>query len=272
MDCWRLIQDPAMTGGENMAVDDAILTFAEKSLAPVPTLRLYSWSSPVISIGSLQDASPFDGSGVPVIRRVTGGRAILHDRELTYSIIASTGMPVFAGGITGAYSAIAGCITAALQDIGVPAAFSGARSLGAAIKSPACFCAPSRYEITAGGKKISGSAQRRLKRAFLQHGSILFDVDKDMYIRVFGKDVLGSTAWLSSLLPPESGGIFEAFKESLVKRFAACLGAVFTLSGLTPEEEYLKESLLRECYLNPDWNLRRRCAPPFAADSGVSAL
>lgn len=249
-----------MTGAENMAVDEAMLNSAEFGGPFTPALRLYSWSSPVVSIGYLQDASPFDACGVPLVRRITGGRAILHDREITYSVIAPTDLPFFAGGITGAYSVIARCIAEALCYIGVPAVFSSERTSERVVKSPACFYAPSRYEITAGGKKISGSAQRRLKHAFIQHGSILLDIDKNAYRRVFGNEVLERTACIGDFLG--AGGVKnaeKAFTVNFLKRFSDVSGVCFTRDALTENEKYLKETLLEKKYSSGSWNLHRQC-------------
>lgn len=249
-----------MTGAENMAVDEAMLNAAEFGGLFMPTLRLYSWSSTVVSIGYLQDASPFDACGVPLVRRITGGRAILHDREITYSIIAPTDLPVFAGGISGAYSVIARRIAEALCDIGVPAVFSSEIASKRAVKSHACFYAPSRYEIMVGGKKISGSAQRRLKHAFIQHGSILLDIDAGVYNRVFGNEVLGRTACLSDFFG--AGGVKDAekaFTVNFLKRFSDVLGVCFTRDSLTENEKYLKETLLEKKYSSGSWNLHRQC-------------
>lgn len=254
MDEWRLIESPRLAGAQNMAQDEAILR-ASESGDRAPALRLYGWATPTISIGYLQSAAPLAAHGIPVVRRITGGRAVLHDREITYSVIAPNSLDAFAGGILNAYSAISLCIINALRDIGVEASLERAgprvgRSSGRAAKE-ACFHTATRYEVTAGGKKLVGSAQRRFKKTFLQHGSILFGMDEDLNGRVFGKEVIERMTAIGNL-----SGISEgAFQTVLIRRLSEGLDASFVPSVLTEEEESLKRDLLQSKYLSPEWNL-----------------
>ena len=180
--------DGDLPGHENMARDSSILRSLEEGVGE-PTVRLYGWSSPAISIGYLQGADPFRGLGLPVVRRVTGGRAVVHSSEVTYSVTGLIDSPLFSGGIMSAYSAISACIIAALKDAGVEADYSRGALEGK--RSEACFYSPSRYEVLVNGRKLVGSAQRRLKRAFLQHGSILMAIDEELNHRVFGESISG---------------------------------------------------------------------------------
>lgn len=195
MERWRLIFDGPSDGVTNMAVDEAVLRAAETGLFP-PTLRFYEWSSPTVSTGYLQSVEPFKNLTIPVVRRVTGGRAVLHDIELTYSVVTGAQSRLFSEGIHGAYSAISRCIVKTLKAVGVNASLSRPSRGVKMNRKDFCFSAAGRHEIVVGGKKIVGSSQRRLKRAFLQHGSILFNVDCKMLDKVFGPSSASSVAWV----------------------------------------------------------------------------
>ena len=250
MDAWRLIIDPALDGPENMAADEAILAAARSRGAPLPTLRFYGWAAPTISVGYLQDSGPFTRFGLPVVRRITGGRAVLHDMELTYSVVAGRANGVFSGGIMPAYAMISKAIIAALSDVGIDASFSPAERAFKRYKSSACFHSPSRYEILAGGRKLVGSSQRRYKDVFLQHGSILYDVDAELNARVFEGELLDRITWIKALKEVE----LEDFREVLTQRMAGTLDASFSVGGLTPSERRLKEELLANRYSDEGWN------------------
>jgi len=239
---WRLIVDDDLPGHENMARDSSILRALEEGSA-APTLRIYGWAAPTVSIGYLQGPAPFQGLGMPVVRRITGGRAVVHSSEVTYSVTGLMDSPLFSGGIMAAYSVISRCIIAALKDAGVDAAYSRGSSGGD--RSEACFHAPSRYEVLIEGRKLVGSAQRRLKRAFIQHGSILMGTDDELNERVFGRSISGKMAGISEFSPVSAG----RFRELLVDRFTQGLGVSFKISGLTCEERKASEALARSCLI-----------------------
>jgi len=251
---WRLIVDPPSDGAENMATDEALLMSSASGGWAGPVLRLYGWKTPTISIGYLQDAAPLLGAGLPVVRRITGGRAVLHDSEVTYSVVASTSGEKFSGGITAAYSAISRCIVAALKDAGVDARFSGAWPGAGYRKSAACFSTHTRHEILAGKGKIAGSSQRRLKGSFLQHGSIIFKVDRPLTVSVFGEGVLERTACVSDFADIGQGEL----RRYLIKRISDGLNAFFTPAVLSGGERALREKLLRTKYSSSEWNMDQR--------------
>lgn len=241
---WRLILDDDLPGHENMARDSSILQALEDG-SGIPTLRVYGWNAPTISIGYLQGPAPFLGLGLPVVRRITGGRAVVHSREITYSVTGLMGSPLFSGGIMSAYSVISSCIIAALNDAGVEATYS--RGAASGDRSEACFHTPSRYEVLIHGRKLVGSAQRRLKRAFIQHGSILMDTDDELNYRVFGKSVSGKMAGVSEFSSVRP----EKLKELLVERFARGFGVSFKVGGLKCEELKASEALAGKCLVAP---------------------
>jgi lipoyl(octanoyl) transferase len=165
-------------GARNMAVDHALLESVQQGGRPV--LRLYRWDPPCLSFGRNQracgiyDEARIRAAGVDVVRRPTGGLAVLHDRELTYCVLA----PADAlGGPRRAYHLINSALVAGLASLGVPAAVAGAGSGPDPIGDAAmpCFQAPAAGEVVAGGRKLVGSAQRCEGRTLLQHGSILLD-------------------------------------------------------------------------------------------------
>jgi lipoyl(octanoyl) transferase len=174
---WRLIVDPEpRTGAWNMALDEAIQDAVAAGEAP-PTLRFYQWAPPAISLGKRQPADGVDlaacqRDGVDVVRRPTGGLAILHTDELTYSIATRPTDPRAAGAILDAYKRLSAGLVDGLRRLGVPAELNPVNPYGTANGSAACFEAPSAYEITVGGKKLMGSAQSRPAGRVLQHGSL----------------------------------------------------------------------------------------------------
>jgi lipoate-protein ligase A len=171
---WRLMLDPPSDGARNMAVDEALLeeTAAGRSL---PTLRLYAWDPPTLSLGFAQPAADCDREalkrlGWGLVRRPTGGRAILHTDELTYSITAPESHPLMQGGVLESYRRLSLGLLAGLRLLGVDVqADPGQR--GRAAGNPVCFEIPSQYEISAGGRKLIGSAQARRLGGVLQHGA-----------------------------------------------------------------------------------------------------
>lgn len=202
LDSWRLIIDGPADGAWNMALDEAILAgyLAEGGVRP-PTLRLYGWAPPTLSLGRSQEAASscdrrfLHESGIGLVRRPTGGRAVLHDAERTYSVIGNLGRPPFEGGVLAVYRRIASALEAGLRGLGVEARAGDAVARGPSPRDPAagpaCFDAPSAHELLAGGRKVVGSAQLRRAGAFLQHGSILLDSDAERLACAVGARSVG---------------------------------------------------------------------------------
>ncbi|MEK6532037.1 MAG: biotin/lipoate A/B protein ligase family protein [Deltaproteobacteria bacterium] len=249
MKAWRLILDAARSGAENMAKDEAVLSSLDSGLTQTPTLRFYSWLQPTISIGCLQQAGRLVDKGLPVVRRITGGRAVLHDAELTYSITGSLEDRTF-GGITETYLLISRCIVEALNDLSIEAAIAPGRVTRGTPANDDCFHCPSRHEVLVSGKKLVGSAQRRLKNAFVQHGSILFDVNKPLYEGVFGPGSSGGVACIRDFSQLSADALISA----LVKKLGVGLKAKFSPSGLTGSEESMMQGLYRGRYATHEWN------------------
>jgi lipoate-protein ligase A len=173
-----------------MTVDEQLLEAAAQG-ETVPVLRFYTWDPPAVSLGRFQDdetsvnRDACSRLGIDIVRRITGGRAVLHHKELTYSIVARSDSSLFPNSVIGAYRVIAQGLLAGLRHLGVDAEMvsrSGryAGLVDRDIRGPACFSSPSWYELLVQGRKIIGSAQRRMPAAFLQHGSILIDYDPSL--------------------------------------------------------------------------------------------
>ncbi len=260
MNLWRLISDLPATGEINMATDEALL---KKCCCDDerPVLRFYSWSEATLSLGYLQDSSHFAETSLPLVRRPTGGRAVLHTNEITYSVICGKDSVYFDDGINSSYCKISRAIVGALNDIGIDAELSPGTKVGLKEGREACFYSPSKYEVTVAGRKLVGSAQRRLKGGFLQHGSILISASADMNIKFFGKEVFKNMASLEEFVDV-TGALLADFKDALIKRFASSLGATFEKGTLTDSERALRDRLLKEKYGSRMWNLNGK-APVF---------
>lgn len=176
---WRLLVTPPAPGADNMALDEALMARAVDSGEWV--LRVYSWAAPTVSLGRNQTATGrYDldrvrSRGLAVVRRPTGGRAILHHREITYSVTA----PVAdAGDLRASYERINRLLVDGLRRLGVAATVAHPATRAVAPGMAPCFDAPADGELTLDGRKLAGSAQWRSDGALLQHGSILVADDQ----------------------------------------------------------------------------------------------
>lgn len=201
-DDWRLILSGPANGDWNMALDEAILASVANNNA-MPTLRLYAWHPACLSLGQAQPSTDVDRlelakRGWDLVRRPTGGRAILHTDELTYSISAPQEEPRVAGSILESYRRLSLALIAALEILGVRASADQQYTLpvGAQPNGAVCFEVPSNYEITVNGKKLIGSAQARRFGGVLQHGSLpLFgEITRITQVLAFPDDASRNTA------------------------------------------------------------------------------
>jgi lipoate-protein ligase A len=269
---WRLLRTYPANGAWNMAVDEAILESSLRSAVP-PTMRLYGWDPPCISIGYAQSSrdvnfSYLEEKGWQLVRRPTGGRAILHTNELTYSLIGVSTQPQFQGNVLETYQRLSTGLLEALRLLGVEPDPPQKSELTdtESIQNPVCFEVPSNYEITVGGKKLIGSAQARRKSGFLQHGSLPLhgDITRIIDVIKFSKDteinearqrlsdhattleeVLGYRRdwWLATY----------AFKDAFQKSLKINLQEM----RLTPAEGARAYKLYMEKYNNPSWTLNK---------------
>ncbi len=200
---WRLAITPPVDGYLNMAVDELLMTEAKNGERP-PTLRFYQWEGDWISFGYFQtpqkafNLEEAEKSGVRWVRRLTGGRAVLHSEDLTYTLVAGDAQKAGLGSsLKETYRQIACALTSGFTRLGLPVAFSMREKSSGRLPAEgpaACFLTFSDYEISAGGKKLVGSAQRREGSSFLQHGSIpLTARNRKLAERVLARTV-GSTS------------------------------------------------------------------------------
>jgi lipoate-protein ligase A len=260
---WRLIDSGRCGAAFNMALDEAIATRVRRGgLSPV--LRLYGWDRPSLSLGCFQKVSEVDAGycrsrGIPIVRRTTGGRAILHDEELTYSIAAATGSGPFSRGLLDSYRKIAEAFHLAFQKLGVQAASKGRREKGRVLAgSPLCFQSSSYGEILIENRKVVGSAQKRWEDGMLQQGSVPYAFREDDIRRIFGAGrytaLKGCTIGLREVLPNFGE---ERFREAVVSSFGEVFGIRFLPDRPSPEELFLARELEEEKYLQDHWNFRR---------------
>jgi lipoate-protein ligase A len=251
---WRLIVDNAAGAAQNMAKDEALLRGLQLGQG-LPTLRLYEWREPALSIGRHQSVEGLRGADreepLPMVRRITGGRAVLHHMELTYSVVCDERHELFSYGIQGAYRSISRCIVAALKDVGVKAEIATIGSERALLKKQSCFHAPARFEVIAGGRKIVGSSQRRFRGALLQHGSVLFAVDKTLTNGVFGDGAARRMSCVSEF----TDSTMAELKAAMAARISEGLGVTFEQTEPFDGEEALIETLEGLRYSNNDWNI-----------------
>jgi lipoate-protein ligase A len=174
---WELIVDPPATGAENMARDRELLDQLVRGDRPA-TLRFYGWNPACISLGLGQREETLDmdavrAAGLDVVRRPTGGQALLHDREVTYSVVASQQDPVVGGTLMQSYHAISEALLLGLRGLGVSGKGAPCEPRPASGLTAICFASASAEEVLVGGRKLIASAQWRSRGAFLQHGSLL---------------------------------------------------------------------------------------------------
>jgi lipoate-protein ligase A len=265
-----LILDGTADGYTNMAVDEAILESHIAGQVP-PTIRFYRWHPACLSIGYFQRAArevDEEGCrqlGVDWVRRPTGGRAILHDVELTYSITARKDTPLVSGNIRESYRKISQVLVDGLCRLGAPAEMAPARARGHGLGSAACFDAPSDYEVIINGRKVIGSAQVRRAEGLLQHGSILLDVDLDRQVGVLIPPPEMDREELVAYLRPRLTSLQESLGRSvspieLVDTLRASFEQVWGITlqeGTLSPEEKARLPELRARYASDEWNRRR---------------
>ncbi len=236
---FRLIIDGPGHPAFNLAVDEVL--FRGCLAGGKPFLRFYRWTPPGLSLGRFQrDLGGIDldfcrREGIPVVRRPTGGRAVLHQHEITYSIGARHGSSFGDGGIMGTYHRIAEGLAVGLSLLGLEVAMAG-RGRGIHPRSPNCFAASSGFELTWGGRKLVGSAQVREREGFLQHGSILLEVENNTWRGVFGagEDMAGSAVGLKEAIGRDVD--FESLIHAVREGFSRTVGISFTVDECTGDE------------------------------------
>ncbi|MXX27426.1 MAG: lipoate--protein ligase family protein [Caldilineaceae bacterium SB0668_bin_21] len=272
---WRLIiEDSPRSGAANMAVDESIAEAAAGGDVP-PTLRFYRWQSPTVSLGRFQKIADIDearvsAQGYDLVRRATGGRAILHADELTYSVTGPIAEPHMAGGVMDAYLRFSNALLSGLMSLGLNAEKAGARARAGRELSAACFEMPSAYEITAAGRKLMGSAQSRRKGYVLQHGSLPLRGDVARLVDVLAlpraaQDHLRQQLRQQAVtlaealeLSPDSDQLdFPRIAAAMADGFASTLDQDIEPGTLSPNELRRSAELIRNRYTDPAWTRQR---------------
>jgi lipoate-protein ligase A len=268
---WRVITTQPAPGAWNMAVDEAILEASTRGEVPT-TLRLYAWEPPCLSLGYAQPFSDVDltalrAHGWEVVRRPTGGRAILHTDELTYSVTGPATDPRLAGSVLESYRTLSKAILAALQDLQIPAEANEKPVVapGADPMGPVCFEVPSNYEITVGGRKLVGSAQARRKLGVLQHGSLPLygDLSRITQVLIFQDETQRARAaeriWQRATTIEQALGQTVDWSQA-ARAFQAGFASILNLdlqpSELTLAEKDRATQLIDQKYAHPSWNER----------------
>ena len=252
-----------------MAVDEAILQAVGRGDS-LPTLRLYAWQPACLSLGqaqSIKDVDParLKARGWGVVRRLTGGRAILHTDELTYSVIAPPAEPRVQGSVLESYSRLARALLAAVRALGLPVEMEPNAAPSAQAGGPVCFEVPSAYEIVSGGKKLIGSAQARKRDGVLQHGSLPLhgDLTRITQALVYPDEAAREAAARSLLehattLETAGGRVvpWENAAQAFVDAFETELDLSIERSELSLAEKTQAEELVLKKYDHPDWTER----------------
>jgi lipoate-protein ligase A len=273
---WFFIDSGACSPAYNMALDEALLEWHSKGEIK-PVVRFYEWNPATLSVGYFQkvekeinmDAVQEHGYGF--VRRPTGGRAVLHDQELTYSVIVSEEHHKMPQSVTEAYRVISEGILEGFRNLGLEAYFAVPKTEEerAGLKNPrsaVCFDAPSWYELVVEGRKVAGSAQTRQKGVILQHGSILLDIDEDKLFdcfkfandrvrermqKAFSKKAVAINDLRSEKVTIEESKI--AFKEG----FAQGLDVELVPLELSDEQKQYIDEIIERRYANDEWTYRR---------------
>jgi lipoyl(octanoyl) transferase len=296
---WRLLTTPAATGAENMALDEALLDSVIAGAAPL--VRFYGWQPGCLSVGTNQPlAAQIDtgwvlSQGFTLVRRPTGGRAVLHDgpRELTYSLVAPVDDSRVSGGVVESYRKISSGLVLGLARLGIAARMAeppevaaerGASPLAAARaeiaarrsgrpnpghSDPAgavCFDEATDYEITVDGRKVIGSAQTRRGGVLLQQGSVLLDADLERWSRAFRHPSEDARLRAQTHLTLRMAGLNDfapapldaaAVAEALAAGFAEALGVTLAPDDLTADERRRWAELTGAKYATDAWTSRK---------------
>jgi len=281
---WRLIKDSYHTGFMNMAIDEAIMIAHREGLVP-PTIRFYQWSPPAVSLGYFQDLEKeidvdvCQDMRIDIVRRPTGGKAVLHDKELTYSFIIKENHPLVNDSILETYKKISGGMIRGLSYLGITAELvplreklksnpllkGGKSEIRHSDFKSICFSVPSRYEVQVEGKKIVGSAQVRKREIVLQHGSLLIELEKDKLFSVFNfpsaqirerLKIRFKATSLEEILKKKIN--FSELSEILPRGFEEEFGVRLVEGKLTEQEEKISKELLENKYSTYEWNYKRK--------------
>jgi len=266
---WRFLNTGRHSPGMNMALDEAIWLACEAGTA-VPTLRVYGWHPPALSLGYAQsvfkevNVAACRRYGIEIVRRPTGGRAVLHDDEVTYSVVMPITSQESTRTLTEHYHLIGLALAEAFTHLGLAVRLARPQRLvnERQTPSPACFAALSRYELSVSGKKLVGSAQKRGQHALLQHGSIPLSLDRQRLFQCLKvppaqHDALVQEAYTTMIAVHEATTAPLAMSdihEALRKGFATTLATPVVEGEVRPQEWQMARELYATKYATAVWN------------------
>ncbi|MBN2245974.1 MAG: lipoate--protein ligase family protein [Candidatus Aminicenantes bacterium] len=265
---WDLIIDEIpMEGAWNMAVDEYLFRSVQEGTRTF--LRFYRWKRPTLSLGNSQkfenvlDKDACQKHGIDVVRRITGGKLVLHHRELTYCLCSSE-TDTFTDTLQGSYRMISEALVLGLKKMGIDAALTSATPSHYARRHSLCFSAPAQNEIEVDGKKIIGSAQKRKGDCFLQHGSIPTEEDESLLHEVSYFDKQKESIHMTSLQTLLKREInFEEGVDYLSRGFCEYFHIGLNPHSLGDSEKAVIEDIRHQKYGNSDWTVNRIEAAKF---------
>lgn len=272
---WVYLKSGKQDAYYNMAMDELLMNKHRKGEIP-PVIRLYEWETPTLSLGYFQkakkeiDIDKVQEYNYQLVRRLTGGRGVLHDKELTYSVVVRDDYKDMPHSVTESYRVISTGLLEGFRNLGLEAYFSvpdtdeKKKSL-TNVRSSVCFDTPSWYELVVEGKKIAGSAQTRQDGIIMQHGSILLDVDVDHLFDMFNytnkrfKELMKSQFKEKAIAINDISDaqftvddLYPAFKDGFEKGLNA-----ETKELELSESDYEELERLIEKYKSEDWMFKR---------------
>ncbi|MBE1553772.1 lipoate--protein ligase family protein [Sporosarcina limicola] len=273
---WHFINSGKCSPSFNMALDEALLEW--NSIGEIgPVLRFYEWEPATLSIGYFQsvekeiEMTEVEKHGLGFVRRPTGGRGVLHEHELTYSVIVNEDYPGMPETVTEAYRVISGGLLEGFRNLDLDAKFSIPDTVekNDDLKKPktaVCFDTPSWYELVVEGKKVAGSAQTRQKGVILQHGAILLGLDEDKLISLFKFKTREQRERMRTSLPEKAVAInrlvdrevtMTACIEAFSKGFESALDMILEPLELTEEQLDYVRGIEQRKYANDDWTFKK---------------
>lgn len=258
---WRLIISSKSSAAFNMALDEAIALSVRKNYSP-STLRFYEWDRLAVTLGYFQNSHDINSEycqmkGIPVVRRMTGGRAVLHGQDLTYSFCAGPEEKRFGSGISENYQKLSSAFLSGFRKLGLDTIMTERKAKRDALKNPSCFKAVSLAELTVSGKKIVGSAQKRWSDGMLQQGSIMVDFDPYIMCEIFyhkNTDMISDIGRIKDYNPTAT---IPQIRHALIQAFEEVFQIKLVMADPDKNEYDMAKELENEKYSSLQWNLTR---------------
>lgn len=264
---WYFIENTTYDAATNMAIDECLVNWLSEDKI-YPTLRFYTWKGPSLSVGHFQDVhqsidlKALKKHNVELVRRLTGGSAVLHDDELTYSLVVKESDPKIPHSVTEAYYILSQGILKAYHLLGIKASFAE-EAKAKQTRSAVCFEQPASYEMLVNGLKISGNAQTRRKGILLQHGSIPLSFNKNLFdLFKFPSEAVKKKKQQAFLTKATSINAvsqqkktIEDLEASFLEGFETELGVTFKAFKFSQAQWEEINQLADEKYRNQKWTL-----------------